>query len=294
MALTTSTNNNQALLDAQLELWHTTFAYMKSMALKSALDLGIADAIHSHGGNATLAQIGSRATPTLHPSKIPCLRRLMRVLTATGIFSAAHHDDAGGSELVYGLTPASQLLVGGSSSLTPFVSLVLHGIFVSPFLGLGTWFQQEHSDPSLFEMTHGQTAWDLNHHNPAFGQLFNQGMVCDSSFIMDIVVKECGDVFRGLSSIVDVAGGLGGAAMAILTAFPHVQCSVLDLPHVTANAPASTSVKYIAGDMFENIPPADAVFLKVHRPLLVLFFKLFDLASIREFTLFLLCCWRRW
>jgi len=102
MALTTSTNNNQALLDAQLELWHTTFAYMKSMALKSALDLGIADAIHSHGGNATLAQIGSRATPTLHPSKIPCLRRLMRVLTATGIFSAAHHDDAGGSELVSG------------------------------------------------------------------------------------------------------------------------------------------------------------------------------------------------
>jgi len=174
------------------------------------------------------------------------------------------------------------------------MSLVLHGIFVSPFLGLGTWFQQEHSDPSLFEMTHGQTAWDLNDHNPAFGQLFNQGMVCDSSFIMDIVVKECGDVFRGLSSIVDVAGGLGGAAMAISTAFPHVQCSVLDLPHVAANAPASTSVKYIAGDMFENIPPADAVFLKVHRPLLVLFFKLFDLASIREFTLFLLCCWRRW
>ena len=122
------------------------------------------------------------------------------------------------------------------------------------------------------EMTHGQTAWDLNHHNPAFGQLFNQGMVCDSNFIMDIVVKECGDVFRGLRSIVDVAGGLGGAAMAISTAFPHVQCSVLDLPHVATNAPASTSVKYIAGDMFENIPPADAVFLKVHRPLLVLFF----------------------
>jgi hypothetical protein len=134
MALTTGTNN-QALLDAQLELWHTTFAYIKSMALKSALDLGIADAIHSHGGTATLPQIVSRATPTLHPSKIPCLRRLMRVLTATGIFSAAHHDDAGG-ELVYRLTPASQLLVGGSSSLTPFMSLVLHGIFVSPFLGL--------------------------------------------------------------------------------------------------------------------------------------------------------------
>jgi hypothetical protein len=294
MALTTSINN-QALLDAQLELWHTTFAYMKSMALKSALDLGIADAIHSHGGTATLPQIVSRATSTLHPSKIPCLRRLMRVLTATGIFSAAHHDDAGG-ELVYRLTPASQLLVGGSSSLTPFMSLVLHGIFVSPFLGLGTWFQQEHSDPSLFEMTHGQTVWDLNDHNPAFGKLFNQGMVCDSSFIMDIVIKECGDVFRGLSSIVDVAGGLGGAAMAISTAFPHLQCSVLDLPHVAANAPASTDVKNIAGDMFESIPPADAVFLKVHRPLLVWFLIVGQQIRYYWSTLFihLLFIWFQW
>jgi hypothetical protein len=117
---------------------------------------------------------------------------------------------------------------------------------------IGTWFQQEHSDPSLFEMTHGKTAWDLNKHNPAFGQLFNQGMVCDSSFIMDIIVKECGDIFRGLSSLIDVAGGLGGAAMAISTAFPDIQCSVLDLPHVAANAPASTSVKYIVGTVCLN------------------------------------------
>ena len=57
MALTTSTN--QALLDAQLELWHNTFGFLKSMALKSALDLRIADAIHSNGGGATLPQ-GSR------------------------------------------------------------------------------------------------------------------------------------------------------------------------------------------------------------------------------------------
>jgi hypothetical protein len=139
-------------------------------------------------------------------------------------------------------------------------------------------------------MTHGLTAWDLNDHKPAFGELFNQGMVCDSSFVMDIVVKECGDVFRGLSSLVDVAGGLGAAALAISTAFPHVQCSVLDLPHVAANAPANTSVKYIAGDMFESIPPADAVFLKVHHPLLVWLFNGFfyggalDFGGVLSFT----------
>nr|TKW26355.1 hypothetical protein SEVIR_3G183200v2 [Setaria viridis] len=225
------------------------------MALKSALDLGIADAIHGNGGTATLPQIVSRVT--LHPSKIPCLRRLMRVLTATGIFFSRAHLCA------HTVTPASQLLVG-TPSLTPFMSLVLHGIYVSPFLGLGTWLQHEHSDPSLFEMTHGQTAWDLNDRNPTFGALFNEGMVCDSSFIMDIVIKECGDVFRGLSSLIDVAGGLGGAAQSISKAFPHVTCSVLDLPHVVAKAASSTSanVKYVAGDMFESIPPGNAILLK--------------------------------
>jgi len=38
---------------------------------------------------------------------------------------------------------------------------------------------------------------------------------------------------------------------------------VLDLPHVVANAPTDTNVKYITGDMFESIPSANAVFLKV-------------------------------
>nr|CAB3465133.1 unnamed protein product [Digitaria exilis] len=258
MALTMSTN--QALLDAQLELWHTTFGYMKSMALKSALDLRIADAIHSNGGSATLPQIVSRVR--LHPSKIPCLRRLLRVLTATGILSVQPLD-VGSNELIYGLTPASQLLVG-SSSQTPFISLMLHGIFVSPFFGLGTWLQDEHSDQSLFEMTHGKPVWDLTDHNPTFGALCDEGMISDNSFIMDIVIKECGNVFQGLSSLIDVAGGLGGAAQSISEAFPHVVCSVLDLPRVVAKAPTSSGVQYIAGDMFESIPPANAIFLKLY------------------------------
>ncbi|WVZ99142.1 hypothetical protein U9M48_044485 [Paspalum notatum var. saurae] len=183
----------------------------------------------------------------------------MRVLTTTGIFSVKHPKD--GDELVYGLTPASQLLVG-SSSLAPFISLPIHGVFVSPFLGLGSWLQHEHSSPSLFEMTHGQTTWYMNDHDPTFSALFNEGMACDSGFIMDIVITSCSDIFQGLSSLIDVAGGLGGAALAIATAFPNIQCSVLDLPHVTANAPASTNVKYIAGDMFDGIPSANAIFLK--------------------------------
>ncbi|KAL6661830.1 hypothetical protein ACP70R_001214 [Stipagrostis hirtigluma subsp. patula] len=252
-------NTTQAMLDGQLELWHTTFAYIKSMALKCALDLRIADAIDHHGGTATLPQIATKIS--LHPSKVHCLRRLMRVLTVSGIFSIQDPAVGGGGEYVYGLTPASRLLVS-SRNVAPFLTMMLDGIFVSPFLSFNEWLQHELPDQSLFEMKHGQTVWEFANQNPAFGALGNEGMVADSNFVMDIVVKECGDVFQGVSSLVDVAGGLGGAAQAIANAFPHVKCSVLDLPHVVADAPVSTNVKYIAGDMFESIPPTNAVFLK--------------------------------
>jgi len=67
-----------------------------------------------------------------------------------------------------------------------------------------------------------------------------------------------------LNSLVDVGGGHGGAATAIAASFPHLKCSVLDLLHVVAGAPPSdTNVHLVAGDMFQSIPPATAVFLKV-------------------------------
>jgi hypothetical protein len=257
MALTTSTN--QALLDAQLELWNTTFGHIKSMALKSALDLRIADAIHNHGGGATVPQIV--ATVKLHPSKIPCFCRLMRVLAATGVLST--ENPSGSCELVYALTPLSRLLVS-SQNLVPITAMILHPSFVSPFLELGTWFQQELPGPCVFKQTHGQTLWEQAARDASFDALINDGMVSDSRFIMDIVIKECADAFQGISSLVDVGGGLGGAAQTISKAFPNVKCSVLDLDHVVAKAPSGTDVQYIAGDMFESVPPANAMFLKVY------------------------------
>jgi len=257
MALTTCTN--QALLDAQLELWHTTFGFIKSMALKSALDLRIADAIHSHGGGATLPQVV--AAVKLHPSKIPCLRRLMRVLAATGVFSV-DQSPSGGGEPEYTMTPVSRLLVG-SQNIAPFITMALNPAFVSPFLELGTWFQKELPGPCVFKHTYGLTLWEHAGRDATFNALVNDSMVSDSHFIMDIAIKECPGAFLGISSLMDVGGGLGAAAQTISKAFPDVKCSVLDLDHVIAKAPSDTGVQYIAGDMFDSVPPADAMFLKV-------------------------------
>ena len=94
---------------------------------------------------------------------------------------------------------------------------------------------------------------------------------------MDIMLKDTSSsIFSGLTSLVDVGGGHGAAAMAIATAFPHIKCSVLDLEQVIIKVPQQagtdhihSTVQFIAGDMFESIPPTDAVFLKVNISILI-------------------------
>ncbi|KAJ8545482.1 hypothetical protein K7X08_018065 [Anisodus acutangulus] len=88
------------------------------------------------------------------------------------------------------------------------------------------------------------------------------GMASESQ-MMRLVVEDCREVFEGLNSLVDVGGGTGIIAKTILEAFPQLKCTVLDLPHVVANMPQSENLSYVGGDMFQSIPHADVILLKM-------------------------------
>ncbi|CAN6213552.1 unnamed protein product [Urochloa humidicola] len=110
---------------------------------------------------------------------------------------------------------------------------------------------------------HGKSIYGLVSHDVEFGACFNEAMGADSRFVAEVVIRECGEVFAGVTSLVDAGGGDGSTARAIARAFPHVRCSVLELPHVVDAAPAADgTVEFVAGDMMEFIPLADAVLLK--------------------------------
>ena len=68
-----ASTDQQTMLDAQLQLWHHTFGYVMSMAIKAALDLRIPDAIHQHGGSATLPQIVTEVTRSTRPRHHACV-----------------------------------------------------------------------------------------------------------------------------------------------------------------------------------------------------------------------------
>ncbi|WVZ59007.1 hypothetical protein U9M48_009217 [Paspalum notatum var. saurae] len=104
--------------------------------------------------------------------------------------------------------------------------------------------------------------WEMSARDDVVNATVNSAMAADSHFLIQIVLKEFSEIFTGIDSLVDVAGGVGGAAVPIAAAFPSLKCSVLDLPHVVANAPCISNVQFVAGDMFDSIPPANAVLLK--------------------------------
>uniref|UniRef100_A0A0E0JNT4 O-methyltransferase domain-containing protein n=1 Tax=Oryza punctata TaxID=4537 RepID=A0A0E0JNT4_ORYPU len=266
------------LLRAQADLWNHVFAYTKSMSLRCAIELGIPDAIHRRGGAVTIPELVAELV--LPRSREPFLRRLMRLLVHGGIFDAA-----AGAEDTYGLTAVTRLLVsapGAGQGLSPFARAMLHPIIVSPSMSLASWFRAAAADdddgadaPRVpFAAVHGgRELWAVAKDDPGFGAAFNEAMACDGRFVMDVLLRGHhggAQLFRGITSLVDVGGGSGGAAKAIAAAFPHVRCTVLELPHVVATAtPGDGSVEFVAGDMFDHVPKADAVLLKVTERLLV-------------------------
>jgi hypothetical protein len=232
------------MLQAQLELYHHSLAYVKSMALRAAIDLGIPEAIQSSGGAATLSDLAGKTG--IHPTKLSNLRRLMRVLTTSGILATYEPAE---SETTYTLTPVSRLLVGGGGgNIAPLVGVIVNPLAVAAHFSMSEWFTDERAAAmSLFEVAHGCTRWDKIKENLADGVVFNAGMVADSRFVMDVLLRDAGEFLQGVNSLVDAGGGHGAVAVAIARSFPHVKCTVLDLPHVVAGAPPDDKVKFVAG-----------------------------------------------
>ncbi|XP_052207939.1 trans-resveratrol di-O-methyltransferase-like [Diospyros lotus] len=251
------------LLRAHAHVLNHTFAFISSAYLKFAVQLGIPDIIHRHGQPMKLSQLVA-SLPALNPSKSHCIRRLMLVLAHNGFFVELKAADAGEEEEAeYTLTPASHLLLRTTpASVSPFVLFILHPLMVKPWNWLTPWLGND--DPTTFLTANGRTIWDCAGQDPSFNSLFNEGMESDSRMMASVVIEECRGAFVGLSSLVDVGGGTGTMAKAITEAFPEMKCTVLDLPHVVDKLPGRKNLFFTPRNIFEAIPPANAILLKAY------------------------------
>ncbi|KAK9676778.1 hypothetical protein RND81_11G100000 [Saponaria officinalis] len=256
----TSHTNNVAdeaeILKAQTEIINHCYAFADSLAIRSAVELRIPDIIHSHGHPMTITEIASKLNST--SPNIPSLDRIMRALTRKNIFTLDYNQQ---NEPLYGLTSISKWLrLDSNLSFAPMFLALSHRTTVAPWHEISRSLT-EGGVP--FVMAHGETMWEKSSKEPEFNEMFNSGMAFDTKMTMNAVLEGYKDGFSKIEgTLVDVGGGMGKAVTAIVKAHPHIKGINFDLPHVVATAPPAPGVTHVGGDMFVDIPKADAVFMK--------------------------------
>ncbi|XP_004505106.1 isoflavone 4'-O-methyltransferase-like [Cicer arietinum] len=261
MDFSTNENEENELYHAQIHLYKHLYSFISSMALKSAMELGISDAIYNHGKPMTLPELASALK--LHPSKVNILYRLLRLLTHNGFYAktTVMKGEEEEEKTAYALTPPSKLLIRGKSTcLAPMVQGSLNPLALDMWHSSKKWFNED-KELELFESATGDNFWDVLNEDSDKLSLFQDAMAADSQ-MFKIALKDCKHVFEGVDSLVDVGGGTGGVTKLINEAFPNIKCTVFDQPQVVGNLIGNENLNFVGGDMFNSIPPADAVLLK--------------------------------
>ncbi|KAK2432138.1 caffeic acid 3-O-methyltransferase [Trifolium repens] len=239
------------------------------MVLKSALDLGIIEIIAKAGPNAYLSSSNiASQTPSIKNKDAPSmLDRLLRLLASYKILTCSiqhqDQDDGDSNEIrLYGLHPFAKYFVnnsdqGGVSMVSSF--LMHHDKVLQDLWYHLTESIQEGGLP--FYNAYGMTVFEFQGKNPRFNKLFNNGMSNVSSIIMKKILETYSG-FEGLESVADVGGGTGAISNMIVSKYPNIKAINYDLPHVINEAPSYPGVEHVGGDMFVNVPKADAIFMK--------------------------------
>ncbi|XP_020230939.1 trans-resveratrol di-O-methyltransferase [Cajanus cajan] len=249
----------EELFQAQALLYNYTYSFIGSMSLKSAVHLGIPDVISKHGQPITIPELVLALE--INPNKSGYVYRLMRLLVHAGFFVTSKVIKEDKEEVGYDLTPSSRLLLKENvPTLSPFVRAMFHPALVHSSEFLAEWFHKNEVTP--FNTAFGMSYWEYLSQNQEFNGLFNEAMISDSG-MMNLVIKNCKSVFEGLNSLVDVGGGKGAVGRIVCESLPNLHWTVLDLPHVVENLLDSPNLKFVGGDMFQFIPSADAILLKL-------------------------------
>jgi SAM-dependent methyltransferase len=217
--------------------------------------LGVPDALERYGPStaAELVERGIRANPL-------ALHRALRAWAALGLAS----EDAEGR---FGPTPLSALLTanapGSLKRLAQFTGGMLWKVWTGLPEALATGDPQARSQFGMdfFEYVSAQ---------PGAMEEFGGAMKANSFNVVEGLLANYD--FSGVRKLVDVGGGFGHLVIAALERYPLLRGVLFEMADVIAAAPKQLPVEdhnvrarleYVAGDMFADVPAADAYVLKM-------------------------------
>ncbi|CAI0420824.1 unnamed protein product [Linum tenue] len=173
------------LLEAQRQVWDHSYAYIKTMAVQSAMELDIPGVVQSHGKPITVRELGS--APKIAPARIPFLARLMRMLAHMGYFVENLKDGDDETATSYSATLMCGFLVKDSpfNAATWFL-LANDPIAVDPWRSFGAWIRQPPAAAGVgdFPFTHahnGKKLYEVCRDVPRIAKMMNEGIGRDIS-----------------------------------------------------------------------------------------------------------------
>ena len=125
---------------------------------------------------------------------------------------------------------------------------------------------------NAFLLQYGKKLFEYTDSNPPYREVFNQAMSSYSSiqtvWILDALE---GYDFSKIQHVCDVGGGQGHLLCSLLVKYPHLKGTVFELDTVIKNKELLWAKKmgvedrctYVIGDMFDEVPAADAYIMKM-------------------------------
>ncbi len=226
-----------------------------SQTISSITRLGIPDLVQQHGP-LTAAELTTAHAVEARPD---FLERALRACASVGIFT----EDADGR---FGPTPLSGVLTADSPVSVKKLTEVFGGTWWKVWTGLPEALA---SGQPQAKAQLGMEYWDYCKANPKEMEDFGEAMKSNSLNSMNGVLEHCD--FAGIGTVVDVGGGFGHLALALLARYPDLHGVVLDVPDLSPIAQKHAAsepddvvrrLRFQGGDMFEDVPEGQVYVLK--------------------------------
>ncbi len=191
------------------------------------------------------------------------LYRLLRALASLGLLAES-------SSRSFSISKAGELLRSDHPQSLRYIALLAEG---PEHYALWKHLPDMIRDgrQNAFVREFGVMAFEYTRRNSGYRRIFNQAMTSYSVADSGLVLEALRDYdFSNIRTLCDVGGGHGHLICAVLKAHPHLSGVVLDLPEVVSDSSQLWATKlglgdrcaYVGGDMFKQVPDADAYLLK--------------------------------
>jgi len=187
------------------------------------------------------------------------LERLLRAAASIGVVT----EDKDGR---FGPTELSEVLTSDAPKSLKKLVESMGGPWIKT---LSELFEAVRTGKPQARNVFGLEWWEYLQANPKELEHFAEAMKSNSLNSMRGVLANCD--FSNVGTVADVGGGFGHLAVALLEKYPDMRGVLLDSPSVVLAAKEQNPVsdpavnarlEYLAGDMFESVPPANVYIMK--------------------------------